>query len=72
MTVGKTDPNYGAALEAVRKATAAVSGKDPVTGAPYDPVPETPEVEPYAGLPTTMAEVERAVGWAARSVRSRS
>ena len=54
MTVGKTDPNYGAALEAVRRATAAVSGKDPVTGAPYDPVPETPEVEPYTGLPTEL------------------
>ncbi len=54
MTVGKSDPNYAAALEAVRKATAAVSGKDPVTGAAYDPVPETPEVEPYAGLPAEL------------------
>ena len=54
MTVGKTDPNYAAALEAVRKATAAVSGKDPVSGAPYDPVPETPEAEPYAGLPAEL------------------
>jgi putative drug exporter of the RND superfamily len=54
MTVGKTDPNYAAALEAVRKATAAISGIDPVTGAPYDPVPETPEVEPYAGLPAEL------------------
>ena len=54
MTVGKSDPNYGAALEAVRKATAAISGKDPVSGAPYDPVPETPEVEPYAGLPSEL------------------
>jgi RND superfamily putative drug exporter len=50
MTVGKTDPEYTAALEAVRKAVAAASGTDPATGAPYDPVPETPEVEPYAGL----------------------
>lgn len=54
MTVGKSDPNYAAALEAVRKATAAISGKDPVSGAPYDPVPETPEVEPYTGLPTEL------------------
>jgi RND superfamily putative drug exporter len=54
MTVGKSDPNYAATLEAVRKATAAVSGKDPVTGAPYDPVPATPEVEPYAGLPAEL------------------
>ncbi len=58
MTVGKTDPNYGATLEAVRKATAAVSGKDPVTGAPYDPVPETPEVEPYTGLPAELLALD--------------
>jgi RND superfamily putative drug exporter len=58
MTVGKTDPNYGAALEAVRKATAAVSGKDPVTGAPYDPLPETPEVEPYTGLPAELVALD--------------
>ncbi|HEY6730837.1 MAG TPA: MMPL family transporter [Solirubrobacterales bacterium] len=54
MTVGKTDPNYAAALEAVRKATAAASGTDPVSGTPYDPLPETPETEPYAGLPTEL------------------
>jgi len=54
MTVGKTDPRYQATLEAVRKATAAVTGKDPVTGAPYDPLPSTPEVEPYAGLPAEL------------------
>ena len=54
MTVGKTDPKYAAALEAVRKATAAVTGTDPASGAPYDPVPETPEVEPYTGLPTEL------------------
>lgn len=54
MTVGKTDPEYAAALEAVRKATAAVTGTDPVTGTPYDPVPETPEVEPYTGLPAEL------------------
>ncbi|HET8813886.1 MAG TPA: MMPL family transporter [Solirubrobacterales bacterium] len=51
MTTGKADPEYAAALEAVREASAAVSGADPVTGAPYDPIPGTPEVEPYAGLP---------------------
>lgn len=54
MTVGKTDPKYAGALEAVRKATAAVTGTDPASGAPYDPVPETPEVEPYAGLPAEL------------------
>jgi RND superfamily putative drug exporter len=58
MTVGKSDPNYLATLEAVRKATAAVSGKDPVTGAPYDPVPGTPEVEPYAGLPAELVALD--------------
>ena len=35
MTVGKTDPDYAAALEAVRMAPAAISGTDPVSGAPY-------------------------------------
>jgi putative drug exporter of the RND superfamily len=35
MTVGKEDPNYNATLEAVRKATAAVTGADPLGGAPY-------------------------------------
>jgi putative drug exporter of the RND superfamily len=54
MTVGKTDPQYQATLEAVRKAAAAVSGTDPVTGAPYDPLPSTPEVEPYKGLPAEL------------------
>jgi RND superfamily putative drug exporter len=58
MTVGKSDPNYPAALEAVRRAEAAVSGTDPVSGAPYDPIPSTPEVEPYAGLPTELAALQ--------------
>ncbi|HET7443573.1 MAG TPA: MMPL family transporter [Solirubrobacterales bacterium] len=35
MTVGQTDPNYAAALEAVRRATAAMTGTDPVSGVPY-------------------------------------
>jgi RND superfamily putative drug exporter len=55
MTVGRDDPNYAATLEAVRRAEAAVSGTDPLGGAPYDPVPSTPEVEPYTGLPTELA-----------------
>jgi len=54
MTVGKDDPEYAAALAAAQKAVAAVSGTDPVTGAPYDPLPETPEVEPYTGLPAEL------------------
>jgi putative drug exporter of the RND superfamily len=58
MTVGKSDPNYGAALEAVRKAEAAVSGTDPLTGAPYDPDPSTPEAEPYAGLPAELVALD--------------
>ncbi|HEX7279725.1 MAG TPA: MMPL family transporter, partial [Solirubrobacterales bacterium] len=55
MTVGKTDPEYAAALEAVRRALTAESGVDPVTGAPYDPAPQTPQVEPYAGQPAELA-----------------
>jgi RND superfamily putative drug exporter len=58
MTVGKTDPRYAAALEAVRKATAAVSGTDPVTNTPYDPLPATPEVEPYRGLPVELTALD--------------
>jgi putative drug exporter of the RND superfamily len=58
MTVGKTDPDYGAALEAVRKAAAAASGTDPATGAPYDPDPTTPEAEPYAGLPAELGALD--------------
>jgi len=37
MTVGKEDPNYAATLDAVRKATAALTGTDPVSGSPYAP-----------------------------------
>jgi putative drug exporter of the RND superfamily len=47
MTVGKSDPSYNAALEAVRQAEAAVSGTDPITGAPY--------AAGYAGLPAELA-----------------
>jgi len=47
MTTGKTDPNYGGTLDAVRRALAAVSGTDPVSGAAYAPN--------YAGLPTELA-----------------
>jgi len=43
MTVGETDPEYAATLAAVQQALAAVSGTDPVTGAPYE--------EGYTGLP---------------------
>ncbi|HEY1853967.1 MAG TPA: MMPL family transporter [Solirubrobacterales bacterium] len=46
MTVGKSDPSYDAALEAVRQAAAAVSGTDPATGAAF--------AEGYAGLPTEL------------------
>jgi putative drug exporter of the RND superfamily len=58
MTVGKTDPEYAATLEAVRRALTAESGVDPVTGAPYDPAPQTPEVEPYAGLPAELIALQ--------------
>jgi RND superfamily putative drug exporter len=50
MTVGKTDPNYNAALDAVRRATAAVSGTDPVSGTPYAPE--------YSGLPTELVALQ--------------
>ncbi|HZO07387.1 MAG TPA: MMPL family transporter, partial [Solirubrobacterales bacterium] len=53
MTVGKTDPAYTAALEAVVKASAAVSGTDPVTGQPY--------AEGYAGLPAELTAVQAAL-----------
>jgi RND superfamily putative drug exporter len=59
MTVGKEDPNYSATLEAVRRALAAVSGTGPVSGTPYDPLPATPEVEPYAGLPTELEALQQ-------------
>ena len=58
MTVGKEDPNYQATFEAVRRAEAAVSGKDPISGAPYDPIPSTPKVEPYAGLPAELTVLQ--------------
>jgi RND superfamily putative drug exporter len=50
MTVGKSDPNYNAALEAVRRATAAVSGTDPVSNTPYAPE--------YSGLPTELVALQ--------------
>lgn len=54
MTVGKTDPEYTAALEAVRRAGAAVSGTDPVSGTPYAPG--------YAGLPPELEAVQVRLG----------
>jgi RND superfamily putative drug exporter len=50
MTVGKEDPNYAATLEAVRRAGAAVSGTDPVDGAPYE--------SGYAGLPAELEALQ--------------
>jgi putative drug exporter of the RND superfamily len=58
MTVGKGDPEYAAALAAVERAEAAVSGIDPVTGTPYDPVPTTPEGESYTGLPAELSALD--------------
>jgi RND superfamily putative drug exporter len=54
MTVGQTDPNYAAALAAVRRAAAAVSGTDPVSGAPYAPE--------YAGLPAELEALQVRLG----------
>ena len=50
MTVGKEDPNYDAALEAVRGAAAAVSGTDPFGGAPY--------ASEYTGLPAELEALQ--------------
>ncbi|MEX2106957.1 MAG: MMPL family transporter [Solirubrobacterales bacterium] len=50
MTVGQSDPNYAAAVEAVRRASAAVGGTDPVSGQPY--------AEGYAGLPAELAALQ--------------
>jgi RND superfamily putative drug exporter len=50
MTVGKGDPNYAAALAAVRQAAAAVSGTDPGSGRPF--------AAGYAGLPAELAALQ--------------
>ncbi len=50
MTVGKGDPNYGPAVDAVSRALAAVSGTDPRSGAPY--------AEGYAGLPAELEALQ--------------
>ncbi|MBA3865227.1 MAG: MMPL family transporter [Solirubrobacterales bacterium] len=50
MTVGQSDPNYAAAVESVRRALAAVSGTDPVSGQPY--------LAGYAGLPTELTALQ--------------
>jgi RND superfamily putative drug exporter len=50
MTVGKEDPGYPATLEAVRQASAAVSGTNPADGQPYAPE--------YAGLPAELTALQ--------------
>jgi RND superfamily putative drug exporter len=50
MTSGKSDPNYGPALDAVRNATAAITGTNPATGQPYAPG--------YAGLPAELTALQ--------------
>jgi RND superfamily putative drug exporter len=49
MSVGRSDPEYAAALEAVRRALAAVGGTDPASGQPY--------AAGYAGLPAELASL---------------
>jgi RND superfamily putative drug exporter len=66
MTVGKSDPNYAAALEAVRQATAAVTGTDPATSQPYSPgylglVPELEALQ--ATMVDDLDEAEHAVDY---------
>lgn len=51
MTTGQADPAYAPALEAVRKATAAVTGTDPVTGTPY--------ATEYTGLVAELEALEK-------------
>jgi len=53
MTSGKSDPNYDPALEAVRRAEAAVSGTYPGSGEPYAP--------DYAGLPAELDSLDTAL-----------
>ncbi|HET6998161.1 MAG TPA: MMPL family transporter [Solirubrobacterales bacterium] len=50
MTVGKEDPSYAPALEAVRRASTAVSGVDPITGLPY--------AAGYTGLPAELEALQ--------------
>jgi putative drug exporter of the RND superfamily len=50
MTSGRADPNFTGALEAVRHALAAVSGTDPVSGAPY--------ATGYTGLPAELGALQ--------------
>jgi RND superfamily putative drug exporter len=50
MSTGKSDPNYAATLDAVRRALAAVSGTDPAGGQPYAPE--------YAGLPAELTALD--------------
>jgi RND superfamily putative drug exporter len=54
MEVGKTDPRYGASLDAVQHALGAISGTDPASGAPYE--------EGYAGLVAEIEGLERRLG----------
>ena len=49
--MGRSDPHYGPALEAVSKASAAVGGTNPISGQPYAPG--------YAGLPTELTELQK-------------
>jgi putative drug exporter of the RND superfamily len=50
MTTGKADPDFGAALAAVQRALAAVSGTDPAGGGAYAP--------DYAGLPAELSALQ--------------
>ena len=57
MTIGKADPRYLAALDAVGHARAAVTGRDPVTGRQVDPR--------YPGLDAALAQAQAASAQAA-------
>ncbi len=53
MTVGKDDPEYQAAVDEVRQASAALTGTDPISGAAY--------ADGYAGLPAELAALRESL-----------
>lgn len=57
MTLGRTDPQYRQAFEAVARARAAVTGRNPLTGQRLDPA--------YDGLPSSLRTAAGELGTAA-------
>jgi RND superfamily putative drug exporter len=69
MDVGKSDPHYGAALEAVQQALGAAGGTDPATGAPFEEghVGLVPEIE---GLQRRLGKDQEEAAYVAGFIRS--